>query len=447
MNDFAPQVLRTPAMSPPSTVARLDDPALEADQTLSTPIRSSGARYADAKGHHAVNLGPGTALGPGLSRQGLDLSQVRVHDDGAAARLTEAHGANAVTVGSHIAFAPGKFRPGTPDGDALIEHELRHVAQQAEAGTAVIQRDGPEGRGLGRTAPAADYEVNQDGEAATEDFSFTFGHDSAATDEAWAERIRTELEGTTGPVTVDVHGYASDQGDTDYNVNLSAHRAVAVARLLESLLPEGSQVNVVAHGTTTAFGDNVADNRRVGVDVHEVTPSGPLQLTLRPPAWSWNFRLRPPTLGPINLDPEADTEEPNVDITPRVQAPITTGIPPWLLTNPVRPAEPPGFRLSEMHLTARRRGATLSPGDAAMARWHYNTYYGLAAALYGLGGRLVFDDPSDIANLLTSTAVDFALQGDNPTAVELFQAEDNRLRQLLGLPTSTPLILRKTWEF
>jgi hypothetical protein len=63
-----------------------------------------------------------------------DFSGVRVHTDPAAAALSSELDARAFTVGTDVAFAAGEYRPGTPIGDALIAHELAHVAQQRGAG-------------------------------------------------------------------------------------------------------------------------------------------------------------------------------------------------------------------------------------------------------------------------------------------------------------------------
>jgi hypothetical protein len=83
-------------------------------------------------------LGRGQPLsGPVAARMGEALgdgfSDVQVHTDVGAGRIAGGFDARAFTVGSHIAFAPGEFRPGTLEGDALIAHELAHVAQQRGA--------------------------------------------------------------------------------------------------------------------------------------------------------------------------------------------------------------------------------------------------------------------------------------------------------------------------
>ena len=83
-------------------------------------------------------LGRGQPLsGPVAARMGEALgdgfSDVQVHTDVGAGRIAGGFDARAFTVGSHIAFAPGEFRPGTMEGDALIAHELAHVAQQRGA--------------------------------------------------------------------------------------------------------------------------------------------------------------------------------------------------------------------------------------------------------------------------------------------------------------------------
>lgn len=67
---------------------------------------------------------------------GTDLSGVRVHTGVTAGRLADDMDARAFTVGQDIAFASGEYRPGTPVGDALLAHELAHVAQQANGARA-----------------------------------------------------------------------------------------------------------------------------------------------------------------------------------------------------------------------------------------------------------------------------------------------------------------------
>lgn len=105
----------------------------------------------------AARLGGGTPLAPDVGARmggalGRELSEVRVHADGAGGKVAGELGARAVTVGDHIAFAPGEYRPGTPVGDALLAHELAHVAQQSDAGAAGLQRKGAEGDALERDA-------------------------------------------------------------------------------------------------------------------------------------------------------------------------------------------------------------------------------------------------------------------------------------------------------
>lgn len=57
-----------------------------------------------------------------------DFSDVRVHIGPAAPSI----GALAFAVGSQIHFAQGQYNPGTPQGRALIGHELTHVVQQRQ---------------------------------------------------------------------------------------------------------------------------------------------------------------------------------------------------------------------------------------------------------------------------------------------------------------------------
>lgn len=81
-------------------------------------------------------------------RFGRDLSDVRVHTDGASAAAARAAGATAYTIGARIFFAEGAYAPETASGRRLLAHELTHVVQQTGGGRAAVA-------GLGRGVSAA----------------------------------------------------------------------------------------------------------------------------------------------------------------------------------------------------------------------------------------------------------------------------------------------------
>ncbi|HVX67238.1 MAG TPA: DUF4157 domain-containing protein, partial [Bryobacteraceae bacterium] len=93
-----------------------------------------------------AEMGPGVPL-PGRIRAqaeaGMqeDFSGVRVHSGDAAGALSRRLEARAFTIGQDIAFAPGQYRPGTPEGDAILAHELAHVAQQRQGQAEAVPRD------------------------------------------------------------------------------------------------------------------------------------------------------------------------------------------------------------------------------------------------------------------------------------------------------------------
>jgi hypothetical protein len=64
-----------------------------------------------------------------------------VHTADAAGGLSTRFQARAFTIGQDIAFAPGQYRPGTIEGDAILAHELAHVAQQRQSGIEAVPRD------------------------------------------------------------------------------------------------------------------------------------------------------------------------------------------------------------------------------------------------------------------------------------------------------------------
>jgi hypothetical protein len=57
-------------------------------------------------------------------------ADVTVHTDEAAAEATGVVGAAAMALGPRIFFAPGRYQPESPEGGALLAHELTHVVQQ-----------------------------------------------------------------------------------------------------------------------------------------------------------------------------------------------------------------------------------------------------------------------------------------------------------------------------
>lgn len=74
----------------------------------------------------------------GLMRHGFEWLAtasrgVRLHTDAAADRITRRHNADAVAWGEHIFVRDGRFDPATPEGLALISHELVHVIQHRNA--------------------------------------------------------------------------------------------------------------------------------------------------------------------------------------------------------------------------------------------------------------------------------------------------------------------------
>lgn len=97
-----------------------------AEDDSATPAEPSAVR---------ASLGPGRPLDTGVRSPleaafGRDFSSVRIHTDQSAERAAAQLHARAFTIGRDVAFAPGQYRPGTPEGDAVLAHELAHVTQQ-----------------------------------------------------------------------------------------------------------------------------------------------------------------------------------------------------------------------------------------------------------------------------------------------------------------------------
>jgi len=204
------------------------------------------------------------SLEPNFQR---DLSMVRVHTDADAARSAEQMGAKAYTYGNDIAFAPGQFAPDSTAGRELLAHEVTHTEQQSQAAAMSVQMDKKEGKtGIGDTPPSEPFITMNS--AGAEDGFVLFDVNSA--DLPKADELLKVIGKPTGPVTIHIHGYSSQEGDPAYNLNLSAHRAAAVKKFLQDKLPKDSEIVLFAHGGTIDFGAGErarSKNRRVGVSL------------------------------------------------------------------------------------------------------------------------------------------------------------------------------------
>jgi hypothetical protein len=66
-------------------------------------------------------------------RLGRSLADIRIHDTALAGQLAARLGARAFTVGRDIYVRPELLRPVTPEGAALLAHEVVHALQQSGA--------------------------------------------------------------------------------------------------------------------------------------------------------------------------------------------------------------------------------------------------------------------------------------------------------------------------
>jgi Domain of unknown function (DUF4157) len=103
---------------------------------------------------HEVLRSPGQPLDASTRtfmepRFGHDFSRVRVHADSEAASSAQAIGARAYTAGQHIVFGPERYDMATGDGRRLLAHELTHILQSPDHGSAndLVKRDEDKGSG------------------------------------------------------------------------------------------------------------------------------------------------------------------------------------------------------------------------------------------------------------------------------------------------------------
>lgn len=121
---------------------------LDPDVSVETP--ATGKVQAQTLGGIEAELGEGQHLdGATASRMsrvvGEDVSDARIHTGAAAEAKAADHNALAFAVGRNVVMGAGAPQRGSPAGDALLAHELAHVAQQKQAASDPTAREKPIG--------------------------------------------------------------------------------------------------------------------------------------------------------------------------------------------------------------------------------------------------------------------------------------------------------------
>jgi outer membrane protein OmpA-like peptidoglycan-associated protein len=387
-------------------------------------------------------------LRAGLPRVGIDLDSLRIHHDEAAAQAADEAGARAYTQGRDIVFGRGQWQPQQAAGQALLAHEVTHAAQQAKAGAAPgVQCDPAPATGPGRAPPSEHFTTMPEGETGVEDGHVLFARDEVTLDATDRDALDALVVGAAPGAAVHVHGYASGEGDSDYNRNLAAHRAVAVKEYLEGILPAETRIVAYAYGETTAFGGR-PQNRRVGIDLIE--PGGmfnadsgnrfglhllpPEMLTLGGPSGPAGLSVTPglpslPGLPGLSAGSLLEEPAPGGPLAPRIRPGSLDDL---LRTPPGLPfLEPPPFDHSSAAQTHIFRGLPYGTEEARSAdelyRWWFGTYRWL-----GLG-----DLAAGAAQFSTNRTVGANLSMQAPTEQELLDRRMDTSPTTVGIPVDT----------
>lgn len=455
----APMPVRRPAGS--ALPAEREADAVAATVTGAPAAHRDGATGALATPYHGPALGTAQPLDPRdralfERRLGVDLSRVRVHADDSAARAAESEGARAFTVGEDVVFGQGAYRPGTDSGRALLAHELTHVLQQ-RGGSSVVQRQDAQPAGPGRTPPPVPF-TRAEGRG-EEDSHLLYARDAADPAPADAALLTLRARTRLGPVRVDLHGYASAEGSPTYNLNLSAQRAYRLMLLIEPYLPPGSEVHLVAHGESQAFGAQHDPNRRVGIRFTPL-PAGPLRPTRVPglgerpprPRLEVDPRLLEPPLIPgllpglggvspfTQLPPAVPpvTPSPFVPYRPPIPQPSPIPLHPSLI--PLPSPGPPAVDWPSIRQSYQSRGVPMNDRDARAIEDAFQRAY----QFFRRG--LSHEQATAAARAATNSLVDRELGRENPNVHDRFARE---WKEAYPGGWSTPIVpipfLR--WEF
>ena len=268
--------------------ARENDAPVEAPQSVDGVLRSTGAPL------------PAEVRAFMEPRFGHDFSRVRVHSDAAGASSAREVNALAYTVGDHIVFDHGKYKPRSRVGGELLAHELTHVVQQrggdsddalereaARIESAIVSDFAAEPIAAHVAAPSVQRACGEAAIGEQQDcavppdagffipgqiFRFKVSCDEFKSGEeaslaAYGMKLK---EGET----LEVHGFASEDGGELFNSNLACARAKKAIQVLNSPtgggLSAGAVIGPINHGEV----EGPVDDTRSVVIVWHAAPEG-----------------------------------------------------------------------------------------------------------------------------------------------------------------------------
>jgi hypothetical protein len=169
-------------------------------------------------------------------RFGYDFSGVRVHNDTQAAESASMINARAYTIGQNIVFGAGQYKPEFSEGKSLLAHELTHVVQQRQGMHAEQIH-----RACGQPAIAAAVGTRSgctdlfDGTFVSGSPPFRFNKDCdefAPGPPVQSMALISFVNRLPATATLEIHGFASVDGQLGFNQNLGCARALAARKLL-----------------------------------------------------------------------------------------------------------------------------------------------------------------------------------------------------------------------
>ncbi len=253
-------------------------------------------------------------------RFGHNFSDVRVHTDGQASELATRLHAKAFTLGSNVVFGSEQYSPETATGKRLLAHELTHTIQQGKlidrgfssfsgsprskqeretdnsaSGEAYVIQSSVSmsaplllQRVCGPTAISAlasgcigrGGDITDFGGSSENIYFFTVNCDDFQSGEE--ARMRRFASSITLGDTVEIDGFASEEGPASYNEDLSCARANKALSIITSVGVSRTQIiGLWKHGATPGLRP---DRRSVVITVHRPEAEPEVAPTPAPPS-------------------------------------------------------------------------------------------------------------------------------------------------------------------
>src|SRR5690554_1197694 len=202
-------------------------------------------------------------------RFGYDFSPVKVRSGATA--LAKSHNSPTSTSENKIAFSRGQPSPDTSASKGVLGQALKHAAHRGLPNDTIQRACGPSGIGEPNQCSSPSLPAPESPRYLFHRNCDTFMGDNQID-------LQIDASNFTDGDTIEIHGLASEEGEVDYNLNLSCSRAIRAKQvILDEAHARNIHLNIILYAHGEVGGEYRPLNRSIAIRryTHGITVDDP----------------------------------------------------------------------------------------------------------------------------------------------------------------------------